>query len=271
MSAAYDEVPRGTTMIELLQFRHSPYNEKVRWALDLKRVPHRRHSLLPGPHVATLRRLTGRTQTPVIVAEGHAIDGSARILEWIEARWPQPALFPTDATDRAEALRIQHWFDEDLTPRISRAVLDALLRQPTAFAGVFGEGRPPLQRLAYAIAVPLAAPLVRKGNGIAGEASVEDGLRAAQQALDFVAERAGANGFLVGGRFGLGDLTAGSTLAVLAQPPASPMAGPKPYGAAFAALLGRFEAHPAVAWTRRLYARHRGASRDFDGPSEGSV
>jgi hypothetical protein len=27
-------------MIELLQFRHSPYNEKVRWALDLKRVPH---------------------------------------------------------------------------------------------------------------------------------------------------------------------------------------------------------------------------------------
>ena len=40
-------------MIELLQFRHSPYNEKVRWALDLKRVPHRRHSLLPGPHVAT--------------------------------------------------------------------------------------------------------------------------------------------------------------------------------------------------------------------------
>ena len=26
-------------MLELLQFRHSPYNEKVRWALDIKQVP----------------------------------------------------------------------------------------------------------------------------------------------------------------------------------------------------------------------------------------
>jgi len=41
-------------MIELLQFRHSlsPSNEKLRWALDIKRVPHRRRSLLPGPHLA---------------------------------------------------------------------------------------------------------------------------------------------------------------------------------------------------------------------------
>jgi glutathione S-transferase len=67
--AAYDGASRRTTMIELLQFRHSPYNEKVRWALDLKRVPHTRRSLLPGPHVATVRRLTGRTHTPVLVPD----------------------------------------------------------------------------------------------------------------------------------------------------------------------------------------------------------
>jgi glutathione S-transferase len=29
-------------MLRLLQFRHSPYNEKARWALDLKGVPHER-------------------------------------------------------------------------------------------------------------------------------------------------------------------------------------------------------------------------------------
>lgn len=122
-------------MIELLQLRRSPYNEKVRWALDLKRVPHRRRSLLPGPHVATLKRLTGRTTTPVIVdGDGRAIDGSARILEWIEQRWPQPALFPVDAADLAEARRIERRFDDDLTPRIRRTALDALLRHPAAFA-----------------------------------------------------------------------------------------------------------------------------------------
>jgi glutathione S-transferase len=266
--AAYDAA-QVCAMIELLQFRHSPYNEKVRWALDIKRVPHRRRSLLPGPHMAQLKKLTGRTTTPVILADGQAIDGSARILQWLEARWPQPALFPADAADHAEALRIQQWFDDGLTPRIRRSVLDALLRQPKAFADVFGDGRPALQRLAYACAVPLAASLIRKGNGIDGPASVADGQRAAEQALDFVAQRAGADGYLVGHAFSLADLTAASTLAVLAQPPRSPMAGPQPYGAAFAELLQRFAAHPAIAWTRQLYARHRGASRDFDGPSDG--
>ena len=257
-----------TAVIELLQFRHSPYNEKVRWVLDLKRVPHCRRSLLPGPHMATVRKLTGHTHTPVLLADGQAVDGSARILQWLEARWPQPPLFPADAAELAEAQRIQQWFDEGLTPRIRRAVLAALLHEPTAFAGVFGDGRPAWQRLAYACAVPLAGPLIRKGNGIAGARSVDDGLRAAEDALNFVAQRAGADGYLVGKAFSLADLTAGATLAVLAQPPDSPMAGPQPYGAAFAVLLERFAVHPAIAWTRQLYVRHRGASRDFDGPSE---
>ena len=80
-------------MIELLQFRHSPYNEKVRWALDLKRVPHRRRSLLPGPHMGVVKKLTGRTQTPVLVTDaGEAIAGSAQILDWLERRYPEPCL-----------------------------------------------------------------------------------------------------------------------------------------------------------------------------------
>jgi hypothetical protein len=32
----------------LFQFTYSHFNEKARWALDLKHVPHVRHSLLPG-------------------------------------------------------------------------------------------------------------------------------------------------------------------------------------------------------------------------------
>lgn len=258
-------------MIELLQFRHSPYNEKVRWALDLKGVAHRRRSLLPGPHVATLKKLTGRTTTPVIVDDdGEAIDGSARILEWIEQRWPQPALFPADLADLAEARRIEQWFDDDLTPRIRRAVLDALLHHPTAFAAVFAEGRSAVGKLAYACAVPLAAPLVRKGNGITGPASVTDGLRAIDEAFDFVAGRAGSDGHLVGGAFGLADITAAATLAVLVCPADSPMAAAQPPGRAFQAIVDRCAAHPAAGWTRRIYAKHRGASRDFDGPSEGA-
>lgn len=255
-------------MIELLQFRHSPYNEKARWALDLKHVPHLRRSLLPGPHMGVVKPLTGRTGTPVIRHDGGVIDGSARIIEWLDAQFPQPRLVPADDAARDEALRIQRWFDDDLTPRIRCTVLDTLLADPGYFSRVFCDGRSRAVQVGYAMIVPLAAPLVRKGNGITGAAAVEDGHAAARQALDFVAERSAATGYLVGGNLTVADLTAASTIAVLARPADSPMAAPQPVAPAFTALMARYATHPAVAWTLAIYARHRGAAKDFDGPSE---
>lgn len=254
-------------MIELLQFRHSPYNEKVRWALDLQQLPHVRRSLLPGPHVATLKRLTGRTTTPVLVHDGVALDGSARIIEWLDAQGRAPRLLPGDAGVRTEAQRIERWFDEDLTPRIRRTVLAALLQSPRYFAAVFGQGRSSLQRAAYACMVPLAAPLVRRSNGIADAASIDDGHRAAEQALDFVAERAPAGEFLCGDALSVADLTAASALAMLVRPGASPMAAPQPVAPAFDALVQRYAGHPGALWVRGMYQRHRHATHDFDGPS----
>lgn len=255
-------------MIELLQFRHSPYNEKVRWALDLKGVPHCRRSLLPGPHMAVVRRVTGRTATPVLVTgAGEAIAGSARILDWLEQRYPTPRLMPDDAAARDEILRLQQRFDDDLTPRIRCAVIAALLRRPSYFARVFGEAEPPWKRRLYALIVPLAAPLVRKGNGITGAAAIADGMAAGHEALDLVAERSRATGYLVGDGFSVADIAAAATLAVLVRPPNSPMATPQPVSSEFAALVARFGEHPGAQWVRDIYARHRVASADFDGPS----
>lgn len=253
-------------MIELIQFRHSPYNEKVRWALDLKGVPHRRRSLLPGPHMSVVKRLSGRTATPVLVTDdGKVIDGSARILEWLEQRFPAPPLIPVDA--RAAVLRLQQRFDDDITPRIRRAVLDALLRRPGYFARVFGEAAAPWRRSLYSLIVPLAAPLVRKGNGITGPAAVEDGLAAARTALDWVAETSRATGYLVGAGFSLADLVAASTLATIVRPANSPMSCPQPVSAEFTALMTPFRSHPGAEWVRWIYARHRMASTDFEGAS----
>lgn len=256
-------------MLELLQFRHSPYNEKARWALDLKQVPHRRRSLWPGPHLGVVKRLTGRSTTPVLLHEGTAIDGSARVVEWLEERYPTPALMPADPAQREEALRIQRWFDDDLTPRIRRTVLDALLKQPSMFARVFGDGAPALKRWAYTCIVPLAAPLVRKGNGISGPDAVQDGHRAAAQALEFVAQR--SSGYLCGNAFSIADMTAAASLAMIVRPENSSMSSPQPVAPAFRALIERYAKHEGAEWVRRMYSKHRGSRRDFDGPSEGAT
>ena len=254
-------------MIELLQFRQSPYNEKVRWALDLKQVPHTRRSLLPGPHLRTVRALTGRTTTPVLRAGDTVLDGSAAIVEWLDARYLRPPLYPADRALRAEALRIQAWFDEDITPRLRRAVLDALLRSPRGFAAVFGEGRSALERFAYSLVVPFAAPLVRKGNGISGPQSVADGVRAGEEALAFVAQRGTATGFLVGDTLSIADITAASSLATVVRPENSPMRATARVPREFAALVAHFAPLHGAQWVRDVYAAHRGAAADFDGPS----
>jgi glutathione S-transferase len=255
-------------MLELLQFRYSPYNEKVRWALDLKRVPHRRTSLLPGPHLGRVRSLTQRTQTPVLVPDGlAAIDESARILDWLDAHYPSPRLTHEDPALAAAERAIEQRFDTDIAPRGRRAVLATLLRTPGYFARVFGAGQGRLAQWAYAAVVPLAAPLVRKGNGIAGPASVDDGIAAFVEGLDFVATQSGRSGYLVGDRFGRADLAVASVLAVCVDPPDSPMARPLPRAAPFDAFLARFAAHPGASWVREIYRRHRQASCDFEGTS----
>lgn len=261
--------PGVGVVLELLQFRHSPYNEKVRWALDLKRVPHRRRSLLPGPHMGVIKRLTGRTGTPVLVHDGGALEGSARILEWLDAHASAPALAPAGAALREEARQIQERFDDDLTPRIRRTVLEALLRHPRYFARVFADGSPRLKQLAYACTVPLAAPLVRRGNGITGAAAIADGHAAATEALDLVCTRGAATGYLVGDTFTIADLTAASTLAMLVRPANSPMSCPEPVAPAFRALMDRYASHPGAVWVRRIYAQHRVARHDFEGEGTG--
>src|SRR5438874_1388206 len=54
----------------LWQFRNSHFNEKVRWALDWKRVPHLRRSLVPGLHIGRALWMTGKKQVPVLSVDG---------------------------------------------------------------------------------------------------------------------------------------------------------------------------------------------------------
>lgn len=257
-------------VIELLQFRFSPFNEKVRWALDLKQVPHRRTPLLPGPHLPRIRKATGgaTSATPVLLADGQAIWESARILDWLEARFPTPPLLPGDAAQAAEARAIAERFDADIGPRGRRAVLGTLLRTPRYFAAVFGAGHGPLAQRAYALTVPLAAPLVRRGNGIQGQASIDDGHAALDEGLSWVARQAAATGYLVGSTFTLADLAAASMLAMCVDPPNSAMARPQPMAPPFAELVRRHARHPGAEWVRGIYARHRGPRADFNGASD---
>src|SRR5580765_6079756 len=111
----------------LWQFRFSHFNEKARWALDWKRVPHTRSSLLPGWHFPQILWMTGQKALPALVLGGKPIADSTRIIATLETYRPDPRLYPSDEADRRRALELEDFFDEQLGPHIRRAFFHVLL------------------------------------------------------------------------------------------------------------------------------------------------
>ena len=239
--------------VELLQFRFSPYNEKARWTLDYKKIPHTRISLAPGPHAAKIRKLTGQTATPVLKIGQRAIAGSAKIIDELEKLYPTPALYPADAGERRRAMEIQKRFDDDLMPRIRRAILMTVIDDGFYVAKVFGAG------FFFGLTFPLIKGLVKKGNGITGPESVADGEKAAQEAFDWTAKEAKATGYLAGNKFTVADLAVASCLATCIDPPHPDMERPTPRPKALDDWLARWRAHPGGTWVMDMYKKHRPA------------
>ena len=68
-----------TPVLYHLEISH--YNEKARWALDYKNVPHIRKAPTPMLHTVRALTLTGKPTLPVLKLNGKAIGDSTRIIE----------------------------------------------------------------------------------------------------------------------------------------------------------------------------------------------
>ena len=246
---------------ELFQFRFSHYNEKARWALDYKGVAHVRHSLLPGPHMRPIRRLTGQTTVPVLRDAGEVVAGSAPIIEHLERRAPEPPLYPRDPAARARALDLQRQFDDEVGPAIRRAFFFELLPDTSYAARLFTSGFGGMHPLLYRAVFPGIRIVMRRTMRIDAEGA-RLGVERTARALDLVAGEAGADGYLAGNRFSVADLAAAALLAPAVMPPECPVAIPEPRSPRLERWLARWSAHPGAQWVRSIYSRHRGDSAE---------
>ena len=244
---------------ELYMFRKSHFNEKARWTLDLKALPHRRIPLLPGPHASTVKRLTGQTSVPVLVIDGQAFHDSSRIIDELERRHPEPALYPAAAEDRARALEIQSHFDEEVGPKIRRAFFSILINEPRYLSAIFAGHRSAPVRALYGAMLPLVrTKMVREME--VHEPRIAEAYEATGRAFEFVAEHSAATGYLVGDRFTVADLTAAALLAPAVDIPHPDMFKPEPRPVAIERWLARWAELPGAEWVRTMYRRHRPAA-----------
>jgi len=243
----------------LWQFTHSHFNEKARWALDFKHIRHERRSLLPGPHLLKIKRMTGQTAVPVLILNGRTIFDSSRIIEALEQSHSALPLYPADPAERARALELENFLDEELGPYDRRWMFHVTLDYPAYVAELFACDASPPARLAYRVAFPALVPLLKRAMDIT-PATAEIARQKTLAALDRIERELQPSGYLVGDRFTVADLTAAALCAPLLMPPEfpypRPASSPEPVEQMMASVAG----HPAMRWVADIYSRHRGTS-----------
>ena len=78
--------------ILLYQFPISHYCEKVRWALDFKGLAYTQINCLPGLHVKQNKKLAKHSSVPILKHKGTVIQGSAKIIDYLETTFPEKPL-----------------------------------------------------------------------------------------------------------------------------------------------------------------------------------
>lgn len=240
----------------------SHYSEKVRWALLIKGVEHRRVAPPPGAHMVLAPLLTrGRHFTlPVLSLDGRRIGDSTAIIEALEERFPQPPLYPDAPAERAHALALEDYFDETAGPAVRQLGWHLMRSDRERFDELAAAtAPPPLARFAPAVgAYARAFTAVRFKAADASEA--ERSRAAVRGVLDRLEAELGGAEYLAGDRFSVADLTAAALLYPLAMPPGAPLSDSPP--PALARLVEEFGAdRPALAWVREMYRRHRRPAR----------
>ena len=235
----------------------SHFNEKARWALDYKGIPHELRTPTPGLHRLTALRLTRgkHDRLPVMELEGRRIGDSTAIIAALEDYKPEPALYPADPADRQRTLALEDYFDEELAARVRRLLFTYAFKDPEATVeAALPQAAGTARRTLMRALLPIARPIVRRDYD-ANEAASADAREGIVAAMDRLEGELGASGYLVGDEFSVADLTAAALFTPLLAPKERPYALPLP--AALAGFREELEARPGGEWVTEIYARHR--------------
>jgi glutathione S-transferase len=255
MTAQTDQKPT------LWQIEVSHYSEKVRWALEHKGINHVRRTPLPGTHIPIALVMTRGAQPtfPVMRIDGRTIGDSTQIIAALEARYPDPPLYPVDAEERARALELEEWFDENLGPHARLLPFHELIQEPELFAEIAAESVPgPLGRVKPVVgAYARAYTSLRWGaNSDEDAARAREAIVAALDKLEAELEQ-GDGEFLVGDQLSVADITAASLFYPVVVPPEGPLPSDLPRPPAFDRFRESLSDRRGFKWVEETFRRHR--------------
>jgi glutathione S-transferase len=238
----------------------SHFNEKARWALDLKDVDHQRRAPTPGAHMLFALWLTrGRHKTfPLLELDGETIGDSTAIIAAVERRFPDPPLYPEDPDERRRALELEDFFDEELGPHTRLLAFHEATKDPAIVERFTVDVLP--RRLAGVGPVRVGAARFFSAftglrYGVKSDRRAELARAKILAGFDRLESELGERDYLVADRFTVADLTAASLLYPLVQPPEGPSLPPPPE--AFERFRAPLKERRGFHWVEEMFRRHR--------------
>lgn len=241
----------------LYYFPLSHFCEKAFWALDHHERPWTRARWVPGMHIPRAKRLgVAATSVPIWRVDGTLIQGSGAIIDRLDRDAPVRALTPDDPALEAKAREWEVRFDRAVGVGVRTLAYDILLEHPPLVLAMWGHEATAWERGTLRLLWPVMRRLLRRGY-CPGPDVVARRDAALREAMDDTVRALGDGLYLVGGRFSRADLAAAALYCPFTNPATRAFRAQPPNPPALQAKVEALRAHPFVAWTEEIYARHR--------------
>ena len=246
-------------MLTLYQFPFSHFCEKACWALDRKRQPYRVINLLPALHLLWSQRMASASSLPILRDGAYIVQDSSAIIDYLDLRWPQQGLTPTDVALARQAREWEPWLGDEIGVPLRLWFYSHVLRQRQYAMAFLLRGASRGQGVVFQALFGLIRHAMFYKMQINPHSAVA-ALPRLERALDTLEATLQGREYLVGDTFSRADLTAASLLW-----PMLPWNGDETAMQACLPEVIRqwrqdFVQRPLYDWLQRTYRLHRPVS-----------
>lgn len=258
-------------MLELYQFEMSHYVEKVRLILDYKELPYRKIEVTPGIGQIELFQMSGQRKVPVLKDGSEIIADSTAIAEYLDRKYPEKAIIPSDPKQKGLCLLMEQWADESLGLNARKGLIGSISQNQRFRTAVLPSSTPDiLKNLVSAIPGDFLGVL---GFGVGmGPDSVKEATDALKRSLTALSFMLTEQPYLVGDTPTLADFAVAGLSMYVKFPTGGYLDIPeslKGQGIAGIADVSIFD--PFFNWRDKLYADFRKSSVSSYTPPSGSA
>jgi glutathione S-transferase len=243
-------------VLELYQFELSQYSEKVRLILDYKGLEYKKIEVTPGVGQIEVFRLSGQRQVPILKDGDMVIADSTEIAFYLDRKYPDRPLIPTDPLLRGQCLLIEEWADESIGLKSQKAFIGALNQNQGFRTSILPKNTPDIFKNLIGAVPGDFLNFLGTGVGLGADALKEarKGLKQDLEALSLILE---AKPYLVSDQPTLADLTV-AALSIMIKFPEGYINLPEELKGKSIPGLGDNSAYETFFnWRDRLYADYR--------------